>query len=72
MTKVELAIAKLRALPEARREALAEAIIDLAEKPSYVLADEQLAEVELALQEADEGQFVSEAQMAALWKKFGL
>jgi hypothetical protein len=74
MTKIELAIKKLRALPPKRQEELADYLIDLAEgeEHPYRLTDEQLAEVELALKEADEGKFATEEEMAALWKKFGL
>ncbi len=72
MTKMELAIAKLNALPEDRRAFLVDVIIDLADRRRYVLTDEQLADVDLSIKEADEGKFVSEAELAALWKKFGL
>ncbi|HEX4292858.1 MAG TPA: hypothetical protein VHZ29_01855 [Rhizomicrobium sp.] len=74
MTKIELAIQKLRALPPERQEELADYLIDLAEEElhPYKLTDEQLAEVDLALKEADEGKFATEEEMAALWKKFGL
>jgi predicted transcriptional regulator len=74
MTKMELAIAKLRALPRERQEELADYLIDLAEgeENPYQLTDEQLEEVRLALKEADEGKFATEEEMAALWKKFGL
>ncbi len=75
MTKMELAIARLQALPVERQEELADYLIDLAEgeeKPPYRLTDEQLADLELSLQEADEGKFATNAELAAVWKKFGL
>jgi hypothetical protein len=74
MTKIELAIKKLRALPPERQEELADFLINLPEGEDrpYQLTDEQLAEVELALKEADEGKFATEEEMTTLWKKFGL
>jgi predicted transcriptional regulator len=71
---MDLAIAKLCSLPPERQEALADYLIDLAEDElhPYQLTDEQLAEVELALKEADEGKFATEEEMNELWKKFGL
>lgn len=73
MTKLERAIAALKALPPDRMEDVLGWVIEVAEEPPrYTLTDEQLAEVQLALEEADEGKFATEAEMAALWKKFGL
>ncbi len=74
MTKMEMAIAKLLALPPERQEELADYLIDLAEgeEHPYQLTDEQLADVELSKKEADEGKFASEAEIAALWKRAGL
>ena len=71
-SKLDIAIARLKALPEDRREALLDAIIDLAGEPRYVLDDEQLAELDLSIEEAEQGKTVSQTQMAALWKKYGL
>jgi predicted transcriptional regulator len=75
MSKMERAIAKLRALPPERQEELAEYVAEIAEEGAPYrsqLTDEQLAEVQLAIKEADDGQFATEDEMAALWKKFGL
>jgi hypothetical protein len=74
MTKMERAIAALKALPPDRQEELADFLLDLAENEEdpYQLTDEQLEEVRLAMKEADEGKFVTEAEMEAVWKKFGL
>ena len=72
MTKLELAIAKLSGLPESDRELLVDVIIDYADQPNFTLSDEQLADLELSIKEADEGKFATDEEMAALWKKFGL
>ena len=73
MTKLlEKAISRIRELPEDRQDELAEMLLDCADQPKVILTPEQIAEVELAIQEADEGKFATEEQMAALWKKFGM
>ena len=70
MTKVELAIAKLRALPEDQQEEWAQMVLELAEPPSdFRLSEEQLAEIELSKQEAREGKFATKEEMADLWRR---
>ena len=73
MTKLmEKAISKLRALPQERQDELAELIIDLAQEAHYTLTAAQRAEVTAAMDEADRGEFATESELAALWKKFRL
>ena len=72
MTKMELAIVKLRTMPTARRELMLDMILGSGEKPEYTLPDEQLADLEVSIKEADAGDFVAEAELEAVWKKFGL
>ena len=72
MTKMELAIVKLRTMPTARRELMLDMILGSGEKPEYTLTDEQLADLEVSIKEADAGDFVAEAELEAVWKKFGL
>jgi predicted transcriptional regulator len=73
MTKLlDKAISKLRALPKERQDKLAEVILDLAEEAHYTLTAAQIAEVTTAIEEADRGEFATESELAALWKKFGL
>ena len=73
MTKLlEKAISRIRELPEDRQDELAEMLLDCADQPRVILTPEQIAEVELAIQEADEGKFATEEEMAALWKRAGL
>jgi hypothetical protein len=72
MTKLmEKAISQLRRFPVKRQDELAEVILDLAHDAKYQFTSEQMSEVEAAIEEADRGQFASEAQLVALWK-FGL
>ena len=72
MTRLlDKAISKLRKLPDERQNELAKVILDLAENSDFELSDAQIAEVKLALAEADRGEFATEAQMTALWKRFG-
>ena len=72
MTKMELAIAKLKALPAERRELMLDAILGLDREPEYTLTEDQLADLELSIREADEGKFATDEEVAAMWKKFGL
>ena len=73
MTKMERAIAALKALPPDRQEELADYLIELAEEPApYRLTDEQRAEVRLGLEELDEGKFASQEELDALWRRAGL
>ncbi len=73
MTKIELAIKKLRALPPERQEELADYVLELAEEQApYRLTGEQLAEVALARKELDEGKVASQEELDALWRRAGL
>ena len=49
-----------------------DAILGLGNEPDYTLTDEQLADLDLSIKEADAGIFVSDEEMATLWKSFGL
>ena len=72
MTKMELAIAKLQMMPVARRELMLDVILGWDENPEFTLNDEQLADLEESIKEADAGDFVTDAEVEAVWKKFGL
>lgn len=77
MTKLlDEAIAKLKALPE-EDQADAAAMLDMfVEQRShhYTLTGEQIAEVERIMQDIRDGrmEFVSEAEMDEIWKKYEL
>jgi hypothetical protein len=60
--------------PETEQNRAAELLLGFADsgQARYRLTDEQLAEVERARQEAREGEFASDEEMAALWRRFGL
>jgi hypothetical protein len=75
MTKLlEQAIAKARELPEAEQNAAADALLSVVyrDAASYRLTAEQVETVERTMREVRDGKISSDAEMAALWKKFGL
>ncbi|OGG58156.1 hypothetical protein A2853_01415 [Candidatus Kaiserbacteria bacterium RIFCSPHIGHO2_01_FULL_55_17] len=75
MTKLlEHAIEKVRRLPAAAQDDAAQILIGMAEddQSPYVLTNEQRTEVRAALAEVQRGEFATEKEMAALWKKCGL
>ena len=72
MTKFDQAIAKLKSMPVERRELMLDVILGYGHEPEYTLTDEQLADLDLSIKEADEGLFASDEEVAALWKSFGL
>jgi hypothetical protein len=71
---LEKAIQQASALSQKEQDELAEFMLDFVETRTsdYVLTPEQIVEVELAIQEADEGKFATDEEMAALWKRAGL
>jgi len=75
MTKLlDEAVAKVRTLSEAEQDRVAGMLLGFADRDSdnYQLTSEQVAEVELARQEAEQGLFASDEEMTALWRRFGL
>jgi hypothetical protein len=71
---LEEAIATVRELPEGDQEIAAKFLLAFA-KPDqhrYRLTEAQVAEVELAKREVREGMIATEAEMAAVWERFGL
>lgn len=75
MTKVlEDAFEKVRQLPEDRQAYVAEVLeqIVAAGGDPFVVPENHRAAVLEGLQEAEQGEFVSDEEMAALWKKCGL
>jgi predicted transcriptional regulator len=75
MTKVlEDAIGKVRRLPEDRQAYVAEVLEQIAAAGSdvFVVPEEHRAAVLEGLAQADRGEFASDEEMAALWKKCGL
>jgi hypothetical protein len=75
MTKLlDQAVAEIRKLSDAEQDRVASVMLGLIEfdVDALKLTPEQMAEVELARQEAREGIFASNEEMAELWRQFGL
>ena len=75
MTKVlEDAIEKVRQLPEDRQAYVAEVLEQIAAAGSdvFIVPEEHRAAVLEGLGQADRGEFATDEEMAALWKKCGL
>lgn len=74
MTKLlEKGIEAARALPADLQDMAGELLLHLADQaPHYQLTLEQIEDVKLGLAEAEQGDFATDTQMAATWKKFGL
>jgi hypothetical protein len=72
--RLEEAIVRLQGLSESDQELAAEFLLGFAnlDAARYRLSAEQVAEVSLARREARAGKFASDAEMAALWRQFGL
>jgi hypothetical protein len=73
MTKLlEKGIEAVRALPADRQDMAGELLLNIAKNdPQYRLSPEQLEDVELAIAEADRGEFATHEEMTETWKKFG-
>jgi hypothetical protein len=75
MTKLlDEAVAKVRALSDVEQDRIAAMLLGFADREAdeYQLSPQQIAEVELARQEAKYGLFASDDEMADLWRRFGL
>ena len=75
MTKVlEDAIEKVRKLPEDRQAYVAEVLEQIAAAGSdpFIVPEAHRAAVLEGLREVERGEFASDEEMAALWKKCGL
>jgi hypothetical protein len=69
---LEKGIEAVRGLPADRQDMAGELLLSLAKSGAeYHLTAEQLADVKLAIAEADRGEFATESEMAETWKKFG-
>lgn len=75
MTKVlEDAIEKVRRLPDDRQAYAAEVLEQIAAAGSdlFIIPDDHRAAVLEGLAQAERGEFATDEEMAALWKKCGL
>ena len=71
---LEDAIEKVRKLPADRQAYVAEVLEQIAAAGSdiFIVAEEHRGAVLEGLGQADRGEFATDAEMAALWKKCGL
>jgi hypothetical protein len=67
--KLETLIAKLRALPEERKELAVEALAEIAEQDVYVLSDDERAVLEPVLAEALRGDNLVDTDKADVLNK---
>jgi predicted transcriptional regulator len=75
MTKLlDDAIERVKELPQERQDELARMLIDVAasDLAPYVLTDEERQAVEEGVAEAERGEFASDEEVAAMWRRFGL
>jgi len=75
MTKLlEKAIAQARALPPEEQDTLAAVLLSMTEEGAglVMLDDETRAAIREGLEQARRGEFVPDAEIQALWKRFGL
>ena len=68
---LERAVAKVRSLPSARQDEIADLLFILAEQApdSYEFSEEQLAKIKIGLAEAEAGEFLSDNEVAALFRR---
>jgi predicted transcriptional regulator len=72
---LEDAIAKVSKLPEDRQAYVAEVLEQIAEADRsdlFVVPDDHVPGILEGLKQAERGEFASDKEMAALWKKYGL
>lgn len=73
MTKLlEQGIEAVKAMPADRQDQVGEMLLWLAGQERFEPTPEQLEELRIGLAEADRGEFATDKEMAATWKKFGL
>jgi predicted transcriptional regulator len=73
MTKLlEKAIETARKLPAEDQDAVAVAMLSMAEQKPITLDDETRAAIREGLDQARRGQFVPDEEIEALWKRHGL
>ena len=75
MTKLlEEAVARVRALPESDQDIAAEFLLGFSDPLArgIHLTPEQVRDVELAQEEARQGEFASDEKMNTLWRRFSL
>ena len=69
---LEKAIEKVRELPAEDQDTVAVAVLSMTEETPVALDDETRAAIREGLEQARRGEFVSDEQIDALWKRHGL
>ena len=75
MTRLlEEGIEAVRGLPADRQDVAGELLLGLAGvvQPGYELTLEQIADLKIAIAQADRGEFATEEELRAIWAKFGM
>ena len=75
MTKLlQQGIDAVKALPPDRQDVAGEVLLGIAQgaRKGYQLNQKQIADLKESIAEADRGEFVSDKEMVAVWKDFGL
>lgn len=69
--RLERAVARVRSLPRERQDEIAELLFILAEQEpgAYQFSDAQLAGIRKGLAEADAGEFLSDDEVKALFRR---
>lgn len=74
MTKeqIEQILERVRTWPAERQEDAAAILLEMEQQDSsfYELFEEELAEIEVALEEADRGEFATDEEMKALFDRY--
>jgi len=74
MTKeqIEQILERVRTWPAERQEDAAAILLEMEQQDSslYELSEEELAEIEVALEEADRGEFATDEEMKALFDRY--
>lgn len=65
-------IEAVQSLPADRQDLAGEILLSLAGESAYGLTPEQIEDVKLGMAEADRGEFATDEEIEAVWKKFGL
>ena len=72
--RLDKALAEVRKLPPARQEDAADLLYDLLaqeQRSAPDLSEGQIEQVKAAIERADAGEFASDAEVAAVFKKYG-
>ncbi|HEY4521090.1 MAG TPA: hypothetical protein VJL57_01685 [Candidatus Paceibacterota bacterium] len=73
MTKLlEKALEEVRKLPDDRQNMLAATLLSMTQEPADEVDEETWVAIQEGLEQARRGEFASDAEMEALWRKHGV